>query len=52
MQELTGLYQKTYSKLERGQQTLTTTQCIRIANALEPSTGYILDLTDVVERHK
>lgn len=52
MQELTGINQSTYSKLERSEQTLTTTQCISIADALETSTDYILGLTDQIQPHE
>ncbi len=47
MQQLTGIDQSDYSKLETGRRFYTVEQCKRIALALGTSTDYLLGLTDV-----
>lgn len=46
MQQLTGIDQSDYSKLETGKRYYTVEQCKRIALALGTSTDYLLGLTD------
>lgn len=46
MQQLTGIDQSDYSKLETGKRYYTVEQCKRIAGALGTSTDYLLELTD------
>lgn len=46
MQQLTGIDQSDYSKLETGKRYYTVEQCKRIARVLETSADYLLDLTD------
>ena len=46
MQQLTGIDQSDYSKLETGKRYYTVEQCKRLALALETSTDYLLELTD------
>lgn len=46
MQQLTGIDQSDYSKLETGRRYYTVEQCKRIALALGTSTDYLLSLTD------
>lgn len=46
MQQLTGIDQSDYSKLETGKRYYTVEQCKRIALALDTSTDYLLELTD------
>ena len=49
MQQLTGIDQSDYSKLETGKRYYTVEQCKRIALVLHTSTDYLLELTDIVE---
>lgn len=46
MQQMTGIDQSDYSKLENGKRYYTVEQCKRIAMALGTSTDYLLGLTD------
>ena len=46
MQQLTGIDQSDYSKIETGKRYYTIEQCKRIALALGTSTDYLLELTD------
>ncbi|NLF80179.1 MAG: helix-turn-helix transcriptional regulator [Clostridia bacterium] len=46
MQQLTGIDQSDYSKIETGKRYYTVEQCKRIALALATSTDYLLGLTD------
>lgn len=46
MQQLTGIDQSDYSKIETGKRYYTVEQCKRIATALGTSTDYLLGLTD------
>lgn len=46
MQQLTGIDQSDYSKIETGKRYYTVEQCKRIALALFTSTDYLLGLTD------
>lgn len=46
MQQLTGIDQSDYSKLETGKRYYTIEQCKRIAITLGTSTDYLLELTD------
>ncbi len=46
IQQLTGIDQSDYSKLETGKRYYTVEQCKRIALVLETSTDYLLELTD------
>ena len=46
MQQLTGIDQSDYSKLETGKRYYTVEQCKRLALALGTSTDYLLELTD------
>lgn len=49
MQQVTGIDQSDYSKLETGKRYYTVEQCKRIALALETSADYLLELTDCKE---
>ena len=49
MQQLTGIDQSDYSKLETGKRYYTVEQCKRLALALGTSTDYLLELTDCKE---
>lgn len=49
MQQLTGIDQSDYSKLETGKRYYTVEQCKRLALALGTSTDYLLELTDSKE---
>lgn len=51
MQTMTGIGRGTYSKIERGKRTMSVVQCIRIADALNTSTDYLLGLTDQIAPH-
>ncbi len=46
MQQLTGIDQSDYSKIETGKRYYTVEQCKRIALVLDTSTDYLLGLTD------
>lgn len=46
MQQLTGIDQSDYSKIETGKRYYTVEQCKRIALALGTSADYLLGLTD------
>lgn len=46
MQELTGIDQSDYSKIESGKRYYTFEQCKRIAEVLETSMDYLSGLTD------
>ena len=46
MQNLTGIDQSDYSKLENGHRNLTFEQCKRLAIALDTSMDYLAELTD------
>lgn len=46
IQQLTGIDQSDYSKLETGKRYYTVEQCKRIARVLGTSTDYLLELTD------
>ena len=46
IQQLTGIDQSDYSKLETGKRYYTVEQCKRIARVLDTSTDYLLELTD------
>lgn len=46
MQQMTGIDQSDYSKIETGKRYYTVEQCKRIAVALGTSTDYLLGLTD------
>ena len=46
MQELTGIDQRNYSKLETGQRYPTTIQLIRLSIALQTSVDYLVGLTE------
>lgn len=49
IQQLTGIDQSDYSKLETGKRYYTVEQCKRIALVLGTSTDYLLGLTDCKE---
>lgn len=49
MQQLTGIDQSDYSKLETGKRYYTVEQCKRLALALGTSVDYLLELTDSKE---
>ena len=49
MQEITGIDQAIYSKLESGKRYYTFEQCKRIARALDTSMDYLAGLTDEKE---
>lgn len=51
MQELTGIHQVTYSRLESGKRYYTFEQCRRIAMALNTSMDYLAGLTDEKEAY-
>ncbi len=46
MQQLTGIDQSDYSKIETGKRYYTVEQCVRISLALGTSADYLLGLTD------
>ena len=48
MQQLTGIDQSDYSKIETGKRYYTIEQCKRIALALDTSTDYLLGLTNEI----
>lgn len=49
LQELTGVDQSDYSKIENGKRNLTLEQCKKLAIILETSMDYLSGLTDVKE---
>ncbi len=49
IQQLTGIDQSDYSKLETGKRYYTVEQCKRIACVLGTSADYLLELTDCKE---
>ena len=49
MQQLTGIDQSDYSKIENGKRYYTFEQCIRIALALNTSMDYLSGITDIEE---
>ena len=51
MQQLTGIDQSDYSKLENGHRNLTFEQCKRLAVVLDTSMDYLAGLTDVSEAY-
>jgi transcriptional regulator with XRE-family HTH domain len=55
MQQITGIDQSDYSKIENGKRYYTFEQCKRIALALKTSMDYLAELTDEKEpypRHR
>ena len=52
MQNLTGIDQSDYSKLENGKRFFTIEQLKRLAVVLETSTDYLLELTDEQKPYK
>lgn len=52
MQQLTGIDQSDYSKLENGKRFFTIEQLKRIAIILDTSADYLLDLTDEKKPYK
>lgn len=52
IQELTGIDQSDYSKIEKGSRFFTLEQCKRLAVALNTSMDYLSGLTDNKEPYK
>lgn len=49
VQQLTGIDQSNYSKIERGQRQMTVGQCLSLSIALETSMDYLIGRTEKAE---